>query len=320
MSRLIALGLVLATAFAGCLQLPDDAADAADVDIDPATGGSMSAKEVRKDDVGLCTENLGIGGSNDDRFCATRTITVDGALAGFRAMDVSLDTFNGDIDILESAEGKWGFVATLKARGASAEAASATIDEIDFAWSHEDGSGHFVDVAAHYEGQANNVQAEIELRMPRSVLLTVVGDTSNGDITLTGSRSEGLALDTSNGDIVAKGASVGQVSLTTSNGEIEAELTPISSGRWNLDTSNGDITLAVPEGATYGYSIEGSTSNGEVTYTLRDGEKGPCPEGSEYYTPPCNERTFETTSFVTRATKVTATLDTSNGEISAGPA
>lgn len=316
MRRILTLALLPIVAFAGCLQLPDQEA-AVDTEVDPATGGAMTGKEVRKDDVGVCTNNFGI--DNDDRFCATRTITVDGTLRGFQTMDVAIETFNGDVTIGDAADGAWGFVATLKARGDSAAAATSRLDTIAFGWSHEDATGHFVEVSAKHEGEANNIEAAIELRMPRAIVLEVVADTSNGDVGLTGLRTSALSLSTSNGGIVAK-AEVGQVSLKTSNGDIDADLKPLTSARWSLDTSNGDVTLVVPEGPSYGYSFEGDTSNGDVEYGMRDGEKGPCPQGSEYYTPPCNHRTFETHGFASRDIKVHAALDTSNGEVEANPA
>jgi hypothetical protein len=316
MSRPIALGLTLILALAGCLQLPDDPDRLADDAREPRTGGMMSAEETRKDDATLCTGGVELTG--DRRFCATRIVTVEGTLSGFSSLDVALETFNGDVRVSEGPDGRWGFVATLKGRGASAEAATAQVDAIDFTWAHEDATGHFVEVVAEHEGEAHDLEAEILLTMPRSLVMSVVAATSNGDVELAGGKTDKLALVTSNGDVLASG-SAAQVSLTTSNGKIEADLTPTSDARWALTTSNGDIALAVPEGADYGYKLEGTTSNGEVDYTLRDGEKGPCPQGSEYYTPPCNHRTFETRGFDSRDVRVHATLTTSNGEIGASP-
>lgn len=313
MKRVVTLGLVLAMAFAGCLQLPEQG-DVPDGDIDPSTGGTMTAKETKSDDATLCTSNFGL--DNEDRFCATRTITVDGTLAGFPTLDVALETFNGAIAIKEARVGTWGAFVTMKARGESAAAATAKLDAIAFSWAHEDATGHFVEILADHDGEANNVEVSIELALPPTMIYQVVAGTSNGNIDVAKLRANALALSTSNGKITASGE-VMQVSFDTSNGDIEADLTPVSSARWTLATSNGNIALQVPEGPKYGYSIEGETSNGEVDYGMRDGDKGECPAGSEYYTPPCTHRSFETRGFSSRDIQVHVTLDTSNGEVSA---
>lgn len=316
MRRLAAILVLASLAVAGCIQAPDDPTTTPPRE--SRSGGTMTASEADKEDVGLCTEGLNVGGS-DGRFCATRTITVDGTVSGFSLLDVDLQTFNGDVVLTDAPGTSWGFVATLKARGDTADQATSRVNDIAFRWAHEDGSGHFVEVVAEHEGSSDSRSATLELRMPRSLALVVVAATSNGDVTVSNVLSSGLALATSNGDIVAK-ADVAQVSLTTSNGEIDAQLAPIDDGRWMLATSNGDITLKVPEGAAYGYDMEGTTSNGEVDYTLRDGDEGPCPQGSQYYTPPCSHRTFVTRGMSGREKQAHATLATSNGEIDVGPA
>lgn len=308
--RLFALLAIAFLALAGCIELPEDAAAP---ERSSRTGGTMTASDQTKDDVGLCTDL-----QSDGRFCATRTISVDGTVSGFSLLDVDLETFNGDVTITDTAGDAWAFVATLKARGSTGDEAVARIDDIAFRWAHEDASGHFVEVAAEHDGSTDSRSARIELRMPRALALVVVAATSNGDIRVTGVRTSGLALATSNGDITAR-ADVAQASFATSNGGIDAQLTPLAGGRWTMATSNGKIQLKVPEEPAYGYAIEGTTSNGEVDYALRDGEKGPCPSGSQYYTPPCTHRSFESSGFAGRDTQVRATLATSNGDIVVAP-
>lgn len=276
----------------------------------------MTATQTSSEASELCTDGIDLG---SNRFCAQRVVTVTGKIRGFERIDVALETFNGAIAIGTSAGDEWSFTATLRARGATANEAMANVESIDFSWAHEDATGHFVEVIAEYDGQNNDGRAtSIEIRMPRALLMRLSAATSNGQISLDGGRTDGLALTTSNGKIQASGE-VTQVALTTSNGEIDADLRPIGDARWALTTSNGEITLKVPEGDAYGYSMQGQTSNGKVDYTLRDGEKGPCPQGSEYYTPPCNVRSFETDRFRARDQQVYASLTTSNGEINVAP-
>lgn len=316
MVRSPALALFAATLvlLAGCIALPQDGA-APNADPQARSGREMTATERQNDKSDVCTDG-GLGLS--DRFCATRTITVTGKLAGFDLLDIDLETFNGAITIKEASGDAWGFVATLKARGATAAEATRAIDDIDFTWAHEDGAGHFVEVVAEHQADTDGRSVAIELTFPRAVAMRLVASTSNGAIELAGVRTDGASLATSNGKIVARG-DVTHVDLTTSNGAIEATLRPVSPAQWSLATSNGKIDLKVPEGDAYGYQFSGTTSNGEVDYTLRDGTKGSCPEGSQYYTPPCDQRSFHTRNYDRRDVQVTAILTTSNGEINVGP-
>lgn len=308
-----AIAVILGILVAGCIENPQN--DPAREDQEPRLGGEMTAAETQEEKTDLCTEgDLGL----TDRFCATRTIRVTGTIAGFDLLDVDLETFNGDIGIEEAAGESWSFTATLRARGATADEAARALDDIAFRWSHEDARGHFVEVVAKHEGDSASRSAEIQLRFPRATAMRIVAATSNGDITLAGARTDGASLTTSNGKIVAHGDAT-QVAFTSSNGDIEATLRPTASARWSLTTSNGDVTMSVPEGERYGYQIEGTTSNGEVDHELRDGTQGPCPEGSQYYTPPCDHRTFETRDLGRRPIRVTADLVTSNGDVSTKP-
>lgn len=305
--------MVAALALAGCIEAPADP-DAAMDEVRAPAAGSMDAEERSEEAATLCTNNIGL--DNEDRFCATRTVTVTGTISGIPRLDVDLQTFNGDVELTKAAPGKWGFVATLKARGPSADAALARLDDIDFSWGHESGEGHFLEVVAKHEDDGDNdgLGAEIRATMAPQVAALLVATTANGDVTLQGVQTEGAALTTSNGKIVASGE-VTQVAFTTSNGDVDATLTPGADARWLITTSNGKIGLKVPETSDVGYDIEGTTSNGEVDYSMRDGKEGECPQGSQYYTPPCNHRTFETNGYARRATQVRATLTSSNGDI-----
>lgn len=319
MSRLPSLGLVaLLLTAAGCITLPEDAETIAQRENAAQGNANMTAKESTVEAAGLCDQGLNFGVDNSGRFCATRTITIEGALTGISRLDVSLETFNGDVKIEEGPVGRWGLVASLEARGDSAAEATSRLDDIAWRWAHEAAGAHFLEAVAEPDGKSDHLEADITLTMPRGLVMTLVAASSNGDVEIASGTTDGLALATSNGDITVQ-AEVTQVSLTTSNGDVDASLRPLSNGRWVMASSNGDVTLTVPEGAAYGYDIDGSTSNGEVDYTLKDGDKGPCPQGSEYYTPPCNQRTFLTKAFHSRDRQVTAQLSTSNGDVDAGP-
>lgn len=320
MNRTWTLSLVIPLLVAGCLQIPEDGSDPGAAPGATFDDASMTARATDETTTGACPDGdvLGTGGS--ETFCATRVVTVTGTLAGIPTLDVTLETFNGDVAVRAGEAGRWGFVATLEAAGDSPDAAQRNLDKIELAWSHENGGRHFLDVAAERTTRDDDGRyaARIEVEMPPSQILRLSATTSNGDVDANGVRTEGLALRTSNGRLTAD-ADVTHVDLVTSNGDIDATLAPTGSGRIRLTTSNGEITLAVPEDARRGYEVDGRTSNGEVDIRLKDGDLGDCPRGSEYYTPPCNHRTFRTHGFDGRDVRSSVALVTSNGDIGIGP-
>src|SRR5581483_8108483 len=101
----------------------------------------------------------------------------------------------------------------------------------------------------------------------------------------------GLSAQSTNG-AVSINADVTQVSLETTNGQIDATLRPTASGRIGAETTNGLVEIG-----------------------LKDGDLGPCPQGSQYYTPPCNERTFKTHGFDQRAIQEIVSATGTNGRI-----
>lgn len=313
--RAILLALVALTVLPGCLTLP---ADSPTRDLPPVEGGSgaMSARESMEETSGLCTDEVGVGGNG--RFCASRTIRVSGTMSGLRALEVNLDSFNGDVAVSDSPEGAWGFVAVLSARADTEAEAKARLETIEFSWAHERAGAHMLEVIARKERDASNLAADISAELPRSLLLRLAASTTNGDVSAKGIRADGLSLRTTNGDAVAD-AETAQVELATTNGDVEARLRPIESGRARLATTNGEVRLVVPEGARYGYEFEGSTTNGEVEIGLTDGEKGECPRGSEYYTPPCNRREFTTSGFSSREVRTSVTAASTNGDVTVSP-
>jgi len=131
-------------------------------------------------------------------------------------------------------------------------------------------------------------------------------------------KTDGLSASSTNGKIEVD-ASVTQVSLSTTNGQIAGKLRPSASGRIKAETTNGQVSLTLPEDAQHGYDVLGKTTNGVVQIELKDGQLGPCPQGSQYYTPPCNERSFKTTSYDARAIQSQVTAEGTNGQIVVRP-
>jgi hypothetical protein len=309
----LAPALVIVLLAAGCIA-PDPSPGTPAGARTQNSGGEMTSKEARNDAVAPCTTSpLGTSGA----FCATRTITVTGTISGIRAMDVDVSSFNGNVKLHAASSGQWGFVATLRARGATADEAKANLDNIQFAWSHEQGGTHFLSASAKKDGEGSGYSADFDVTLTPEIAYSVVASTTNGNAALDGLTTTALALRTTNGDIDAT-ATVTQAQLSTTNGGVKATLQPAASGRITATTTNGGVTLAVPEDAQHGYQATLKTTNGRVNVGTKDGDASPCPTG-EYYTPPCNERTFQTKDYGSRAVQDLVTIASTNGDVSLQP-
>jgi hypothetical protein len=322
MSRRLPLVLalsLLSLALAGCIQGPAEEDAGANETTPGATlssrdaGGDarMSAREEKSESAGSCSKG----------YCIEQTVKVTGALQDLALLEVDLSTLNGGVKVTAGAEGQWSMVAKLTSKASSREAAEAAMRDLRFVWSHEDGGSHLLDAKATFEGRHNGVDrgADISVVMPRSLVLRLVAETTNGGVDVKGVRTDGLSAGTTNGGVDVD-ADVTQVDLGTTNGGIDARLRPTASGRIRLGTTNGGIQVAFPEDAQHGYDLDAGTTNGDVSIRMRDGDVGPCPEGSQYYTPPCDHRTFKTRNYDQRAIRSQVELGTTNGRIEAASA
>lgn len=313
---LLVFAILLGAVGAGCIA-PEQ--DSSLVTPPINSGGEMSAKESREDKAEVCPELTG-DVTKGAQFCATRVIRVDGTISGLPKLSLDVATFNGAIDFTSGAGNAFSLVATLKARGTTEADAKSNLDAIDYAWSHVDGGSHFIQALAKTKSSDGNNgrAASIQLEVPSSITYVIVASTSNGAVHVKDLKTDGLAAHTSNGAIDLN-VDATQVEATTSNGAISGTLKSSSSGRFVFTTSNGKIDVKVPEDNTRGYDAEATTSNGKVDITLTDGKKGDCPAGSQYYTPPCNHRTFTTHAYNARAIQTRIVATSSNGEISLSP-
>lgn len=302
---------------AGCIEMPGSENDGASGDPNPTPGGSMTATEDIQESAGPC---VGSGGAHP--FCATRVVTITGTLSGLASLEADLATFNGALIVKAGSAGSWGVVATLKGRGTTPDDARAALESITFTWGHESPSGHFLQAQAEAEGRGKDEwsrAADLEVTLPPEVAYRLVASNINGEATIRGLKTEGLSVSNTNGRIEVD-ATVMQVDLSTVNGAVDAKLTPTASGRIKASTVNGQVNLRLPEDAQHGYDLRGTTTNGEVEIRLQDGDVGPCPKGSQYYTPPCNDRTFKTRNFDGRAIRSQVAMSSVNGQVEAGPA
>src|SRR5262249_26641995 len=163
---------------------------------------------------------------------------------------------------------------TKQGSGDTAEAAEAALKNIELDLAQE---GDTVRVRAGLldKEKQTNSEASAELRVPPAAVLEL--RTSNGAVTLQGGSGK-ADVQTSNGLIQAKGRT-GSLHLVTSNGAItvqaeKAQVTAqtsngsvqfggtLAKGEHSLQTSNGNVLLALPAEAQFRFDAE--TSLGRI--------------------------------------------------------
>lgn len=108
----------------------------------------------------------------------------------------------------------------------------------------------------------DSVQHEVtyEISVPRS--LNVNAETVNGPVTLTGLNGV-LKAETTNGSIGVAACS-GALTAETTNGKIQAQLQDVKpNSKLSLETTNGSITLDVPQG--FAARLDAETTNGTIS-------------------------------------------------------
>lgn len=98
----------------------------------------------------------------------------------------------------------------------------------------------------------------------------VEATTDDGDVLLAGDVDAGT-FDSDNGDIHVVGT-MDDAEIATDDGDVTLELTPVQNGKLDIETDNGAVTVAVPEGPAYGYDVLAGTDNGDITIGLNETE------------------------------------------------
>src|SRR3954467_4509392 len=188
---------------------------------------------------------------------------------------VVVDTFNGEIKVERTSEGKVEAVVTRIGSGANPQAAEKDLENVKVEFSQE---GETVRIVATRSGQKmfGSSGASVALKVPAESNLSmttrngeihtdgirgdIVARSSNGEIEVDGGRGK-LDLHTSNGAIEID-ADEAAVAAETSNGNVSFAGT-LARGSHKLETSNGAIELKLPASAAF--QFEAQTSNGSVT-------------------------------------------------------
>lgn len=226
-------------------------------------------------------------------------------------------TQNGSVEVTTAADTTTTAFITRRCYGRSRADAEAHIDDIVITDTLAD---RRLDFRVTAPSGPRNYGANLELNVPRTAALdlhtsngsiTVTGTaaditarTSNGAVTLTGTTGA-ADINTSNG-AVAVAVHSGSIAIVTSNGRIDCDLAQLgATGHTRLRNSNGHVTLSLPADASARFDLE--TSNGDITITPGF--------GSVSYTK--NERTHKTGSIGSGAAELT--IKTSNGDIIVRP-
>jgi hypothetical protein len=238
------------------------------------------------------------------------TQQIDSTVPIERGQRLELDLFHGDIDVktwsrnavrVVADPGNGGRVeiersaTTLSVRtsGRRGPPPSTDIELTVPAWLPLDLSGVYSDITiagARGPITAETVQGEVSAEGGEGLVsvksvqggVSVTGargrieaNSVNADVEVSRSSGE-ISAETVNGDIDLTGTDATALTATSVNGDVGYDGPVHPGGRYALSTHNGDITLAVPEGASAAVSV--STFNGEFEsdfpVTLTETRKG----------------------------------------------
>ncbi|MCD1294647.1 hypothetical protein CUJ83_06495 [Methanocella sp. CWC-04] len=197
------------------------------------------------------------------------------------ADNVTIDvyTFNGNVELMETNGSNIDVKVKIRAP-------EGRLDEIDsdirFTGTN-DTLNLNVEVNKDFTGLTGRYGADVYVYMPENAMYELNLMTSNGRITVGEFNGSSLVAGTSNGAVDILGGSYGILDVSTSNGAINAKYdsgdadfktsngaididTKQSLGRLEATTSNGRISIRMPENASF--SIDADTSNGYIDHEM----------------------------------------------------
>lgn len=235
--------LLCAGGLAGCTFATSSGTETVDLSAD-ADGAETVGVAVRNGDVTLT-------GADTDAVTGTATKRTDGDGDLLEAVSVGLSVEDGHVSLdVEWPEGYDEFGTD------AADTANVSVD-VDLTVP-EDLSVMEVETvngAITVTGLPVGIDRESEFRSLHGVIRT-----QNGDVELEAVDGLWVYVESVNGDVTLQ--NVGDVGdVYTRNGDIEADL-PSVDGSEGFRSTNGDVTVAIPEDAGIGASLE--TTNGEA--------------------------------------------------------
>ena len=172
---------------------------------------------------------------------------------------VEISNVNGKIDVAPSSDNTVEVVATKIARGATAEAAKATLERVEIL---DQSTPELIKIETKvprmdglFHGSA---QVQYVVRVPAAA--EVKFTTVNGGIELAGLNGR-INAEATNGGIRARNVG-GPIDATTTNGGVEVELTEVMEPGVKLECTNGGIRLRLPSDAKA--NLSASITNGGI--------------------------------------------------------
>jgi hypothetical protein len=220
---------------------------------------------------------------------------IDSTIPVQRGQRLDLDLFAGDVDVktwprnavrvVADAEGRsrveierTATTLSIRTSGRRGPPPATDVELTVPAWMPLDLSGVYTDITiagARGPITAETVQGEVSAEGGEGLVsvksvqggVSVTGakgrieaNSVNADVEVTRSSGE-ISAETVNGDIDLEGTDATTLTATSVNGDVSYDGPMHSGGRYALSTHNGDITLAIAEGA--GAAVSVSTFNGE---------------------------------------------------------
>lgn len=247
----LSIGLFVVTAFSACIEIQsgDDntprtvrRSGSADTYVKPASGNMTGEVSAEQTTTGPCQTGIMI--PPQETVCAKRTIVIAGTLDGLKDLPVTLQTFAGGVDVQGGPDGEWSLNVVLGARGADETSAINNLDNIEFTWSHVEGSGHHLQAEARKKEPSTNNQesALLQLTIPRSLELFLTAETSSGGVDASDIKVSQGKLVTSSGGIDASKIDAVWLYLATSSGGVDA--TDIVAQELEAKSSSGGVSVS----------------------------------------------------------------------------
>ncbi len=166
-----------------------------------------------------------------------KTFTLDGPGATLEIVNT-----NGTITV-EAIDGNIVDVkATIRARGATEEAAKESLKQVEI---KEEASPGRLRLEAKHPRIRQAIEVKFTLRVPRNVKVNL--HSVNGVIDVTGMQAS-VRAETTNGGVKGRGLG-GSVDASTTNGGLDVQMAILGPDGVRLETTNGGIDLKLPAGA-----------------------------------------------------------------------
>ncbi len=215
-------------------------------------------------------------GANFSLNLFTADETVSQSFTAATTPHVVVEVFNGGIDVTTGSDPQAVRIDVTKRGGGNSQPdAQDDLKNVEVTMTQSGDTIRVVARRTDRQVDIGNSGASAKLRVPNGTILDLRA--SNGPVTISGPVGDATAQ-TSNGPIAARG-SLGQLNLTTSNGPVTIDG---GSGALSVETSNGPITMNADKATVSAHTSNGPitftgsltgrndlrTSNGSVSVTL----------------------------------------------------